>query len=266
MDTRLLPFPAASPWRRSAGFAVGIATHLLFAVTVWRLFAFLSRPTGPTSAWAIGIDAALTLQFAVLHSLLLAPPVKKFLSPWISRSFYGCFYCVATCLCLLLTFWQWRTFGPTLWSLDGISARVVQAGFLGSWGALLYSLSLTGLGYQTGLTEWLHWVRRQPLPRREFHPRGVYRCLRHPVYLSFLGLLWFAPTMTADHALLTGVWTIYIFLGSWLKDLRLAFYLGDGYRHYAERVPGYPFVPLGPLARLRRSATDAEPAPLRRAA
>jgi methanethiol S-methyltransferase len=266
METKLLPFPAATPWRRFAGFAVGIATHLLFAVVVWKLFVFLSGPAGPSSPWAIGIDAVLTLQFAALHSLLLAPPVRRLLGRWISRSFYGCFYCVATCLCLLLTFWQWRSFGPTLWSLKGIGAQVVQAGFLGSWAALLYSLSLTGLGYQTGLTEWLHWVRRLPLPRREFHARGAYRWLRHPVYLSFLGLLWFAPTMTADHALLTGVWTVYIFVGSWLKDLRLTFYLGDNYRRYAEQVPGYPFIPLGPLARLPRSAPDAEPVPRRRAA
>ena len=31
-----------------------------------------------------------------------------------------------------------------------------------------------------------------------------------------------------------------MFVGSCLKDQRLAFYLGDTYREYASRVPGYP--------------------------
>jgi len=91
-------------------------------------------------------------------------------------------------------------------------------------------------------------------PRRGFAERGAYRFLRHPVYLSFLGLIWFTPRMTLDHALLTGIWTVYIFLGSWLKDRRLTFYLGDKYRSYAAAVPGYPLVPFRLLARIRRNS------------
>jgi hypothetical protein len=69
------------------------------------------------------------------------------------------------------------------------------------------------------------------------------------VYLSFLGLIWFTPRMTLDHALLTAIWTAYVFVGSVLKDRRLEFYLQDEYRQYAARVPGYPGMFLGPLAR-----------------
>ncbi len=144
----------------------------------------------------------------------------------------------------------------------GSPGRGLDAGYIASWLALFYSLSLTGLGYQTGLKEWLHWIRRQPLPRRDFTPRGAYFWLRHPVYLSFLGLLWFTPTMTLDHALLTAIWTAYIFLGSWLKDLRLAHYLGEPYLVYAARVPGYPGMTVGPLSRWRLPApatTEPEP-------
>lgn len=253
-------------WRRIAGWGVGIATQSLFGITVWFLFGFLQSPSGQSSPWGLAIDLALTLQFAVMHSLLLLPAVKSGLGKWINRSFYGSFYCVMTCFSLLLTFSQWRTFGPELWSYEGLGARLMQTGFLCSWGALFYSLWLTGLGYQTGLTEWWHWVRQQPLPRREFRERGAYRVLRHPVYLSFLGLLWFTPTMTADHALLTGVWTIYIFVGSWLKDRRMTFYMGDFYRRYAESVPGYPFIWAGPLARYVPPDELTETAVLRNAA
>ena len=51
---------------------------------------------------------------------------------------------------------------PTVvWQTSGGAALLLRAGFIGSWIALFYSLSLTGLGYQTGLTEWWHWVRRR---------------------------------------------------------------------------------------------------------
>jgi hypothetical protein len=63
--------------------------------------------------------------------------------------------------------------------------------------------------------------------------------------------------MTFDHALLTGVWTIYIFVGSSLKDHRLEFYLGSSYRDYATRVAGYPGIFLGPLARWNSSKADS---------
>ena len=241
---------------RALGIAAGVATHVLFVYTVWHLFWFLKsgRPaTEPTSLWRA---AGLALMFAVPHSLLLWPPIRSRLGRMIPAAFYGLFYCAATCVSLLLVFLYWKGSTPVLWELTGPAAVAMHIGFAASWISLFYSLHLTGLGYQTGLTPWLHWVRRIPQPKRGFSPRGAYRWLRHPVYLSFLGLVWFTPTMSADHAVLTGLWTGYLLVGSYLKDERLAFYLRDSYRRYQEQVPGYPGMPWGPLAR-RRPAVDA---------
>ncbi len=267
MDVLPISPPRSASGRRAAGLLAGAATQLGFAVTVCYLFQFLSAPRGAASQSALWIDAALALQFALTHSLWLWPPVRQRLGRWISRSFYGCFFCVMTSLSLGLIFWQWRAMPTLIWQTSGSAALMLRAGFIGSWIALFYSLSLTGLGYQTGLTEWWHWVRRRPLGRRDFTPRGAYFVLRHPVYLSFLGLLWFTPTMTLDHALLTGSWSVYIFLGSWLKDRRLAYYLGDTYRVYAARVPGYPGMIVGPLARWQAPAIQpSAAAPLQKLA
>jgi hypothetical protein len=94
---------------------------------------------------------------------------------------------------------------------------------------------------------------------------GAYRFLRHPIYLSFLGLIWFTPVVTLDRLVLLAVWTPYIFLGSWLKDQRLTFYLRDVYRDYMARVPGYLGMPFGPLARVPstrgRTAQMTDPSP-----
>ncbi len=236
---------------RQLGIAFGVLTHLLFIVTVAYLFQFLSGPAAPVAkSGNLAIDLLLAVQFAAPHSVLLHPTIRERLGAIIGPAFYGCFFCCVTCGSLLLTIAAWQSSPIVFWQLTSARCTAVQAAFLASWAALLYSLHLNGLGYQTGFTPWWNWVRRRPAKPRLFRPRGAYHWLRHPVYLSFLGLLWFVPLMTLDRALLTLSWTAYIFMGSWLKDRRLEYYLGDTYREYQARVPGYLGMPFGPLARI----------------
>lgn len=245
---------------RTGGIAFGVATHALFAVTVWHLVWFLAGhgpgtrtavADGATTFRALAIDAMLATMFAVPHSVLLLPAVRRSLTTrFVPAAFYGCFYCVVTCVALLTTMLAWRPSDVVVWAWPAPLGPWVTAAFVGCWCLLLYSLHLTGLGYQTGLTPWWRWVRGLPQERREFQPRGAYSILRHPVYLSFLGLVWFTPVVTLDRAVLITIWTAYIFIGSTLKDRRLAFFIGEPYREYQARVPGYPGMPLGPLARV----------------
>lgn len=248
--------------RRLTGILFGIGTHLLFAFTVWHLIWFLKGAEPPATAsqggavpTAVAIDALLALVFAVPHSLLLVPGVRKaIVGRGLAGPLYGCFYCTVTCLALLATIMNWRPIGIVLWRWPAPFDAVVSWCFVASWAALLWSLHLTGLGWQTGLTPWWHWVRGEPTPKRQFVERGAYRVLRHPVYLSFLGLVWFVPVVTLDRAVLIGLWTGYIFLGSVHKDRRLLHFLGAAYRDYQTRVPGYPGMPFGPLARVKYGA------------
>jgi hypothetical protein len=245
--------------RRLLGIAFGLATHVLFAFTVWHLFWFLKgQPPGDARTASIslgmrlGIDALLAAAFAAPHSILLLPSVRRRLvAAGIPAPFYGCCYCLATCAALLLTIFCWQPTTVVAWRCVAPFDGVVTAAFAASWIALFYSLYLTGLGWQTGWTPWWHWARGLPQPKREFVERGAYRFLRHPVYLSFLGLIWFAPVVTLDRVVLIALWSTYIFVGSVLKDGRLLHFMGDTYRHYQARVPGYPGVGFGPLGRVR---------------
>ena len=244
---------------RLVGVLCGVLTHVLFVYTVCGLYVFLEgRPHKPPTG-RLWIDFLLCGQFAVLHSLLLLPSVRSRLSQWIPSAFYGLFFCVVTCGCLLLTFYGWQESSIVIWQFHGAWGWAMRGLFWGTWGALLYSLHLTGLGYQTGLTPWWHWVCGRKTPRRTFEPRGLYRWFRHPVYLSFMGLLWFTPTMTLDHAILTGVWTWYIFVGSYLKDRRLVHYVGEPYQRYQAEVAGYPGMLWGPLARVPQQNSATSP-------
>jgi hypothetical protein len=246
-------------------FGVGLAAvaHLLLPLTVWFLFPFLrgdvAVPSDAAPAWWL-IDGLLVVQFGVLHSALLAPTVRNRLTRVLPRGLHGCLFCAVTCLSLLLLVLCWQSSPPLLYELATWPAHVVRGAYLLCWVGLVYSLYLTGIGNQTGWTPFWSWLRGTEQVRR-FEPSGAYRLLRHPTYLFFLGQVWFTPLMTLDRALLNGLLTAYILLGSYLKDRRLVFYLGDTYRRYQAEVPGYPLPGLGPLGRvpLSRERSGAVP-------
>lgn len=236
---------------RLVGIVFGISTQVLFLWTAYHLFLFLRFGTQSTATFSPAIDLALAMFFAWPHSLLLLPTVSSRMRKIMPSGLLGCVHCVATCVSLLSLFAIWSKSSIVLWNFDGQMNIVMLVGFYGSWGALFYSLYLTGMGYQTGFLPWAYWVAGRKPPLRKFDPQGCYRWMRHPVYLSFLGLIWFTPIMTLDHALLTLVWTVYIFLGSFLKDRRLLHYIGQPYREYASRVVGFPIIGFGPWGKLR---------------
>jgi protein-S-isoprenylcysteine O-methyltransferase Ste14 len=245
---------------RTFWIVFGVLTHALFALTVCRLVPFLegegwstgvfTQTAGRFLPWYL-LDALLALQFSVLHSTFLLPATRRRLKHLIPAPQYGCFFCAVTCLSLLLVLETWQPGPFAVWRLHGAARWAMLGAFVLSWAALLWSLSLMGLGYQTGWTPWWAWLRGREVSRGWREPGGPYRWLRHPVYLSFLGLVWLTPAMTLDRAVLTGVWTVYIFVGSCLKDRRLVHYVGEPYRQYQARVAGYPFFPVGPLGRVR---------------
>ncbi len=248
------PFDTAA--YRAIGIVFGAGTQLLFLWTVIQLFQFLRYGGAPSRTFSPLLDAVLAATFVVPHSILLLPKTQRSLRTYIPSGWLGCLHCTVSCLTLLLMFTFWSGSSRTIWSFDhaSIGEPLMLFGFYSSWIALFYSLYLTGLGYQTGLTQWWYWLKKVKPPRREFTTKGAYLWLRHPVYLSFLGLIWFTPKMSLDHAIMTSVWTIYIYIGSVLKDKRLLHYIGTPYQTYAEKVPGYPCIRIGPLARWRPSS------------
>jgi methanethiol S-methyltransferase len=225
--------------RRFLGIAFGVATQGLFLATLPPLYRFLRNEYAAAPAGALWIDAAAALAFAVPHSILLLPATRKRITQSLPSAFYGLLFCIATCASLWLIFAVWRGSAVVVWEWPRRLRPLAEIGFFGSWVLLFYSLSLSGLGYQTGLVPWWNWVRGRALPRREFGVHGIYRYCRHPTYLCFLGLIWFTPIVTLDRAILIAIWTGYVFVGSHLKDRRLAGFIGQPYREYWNEVPAF---------------------------
>jgi methanethiol S-methyltransferase len=252
--------------KRLFWIAFGGVTQLLFACIVPLLFLWLYQGSGdPLGIGAAGyvrtlpvggavvLDLALLVQFAIPHSVLMLPKVRNRVERFVPPELYGCVYALVAVGNILLCWWLWQPLPGVVYETTGLMTWLLLGLFLGSWVLLIYSISLTGLGWQTGLTPWLCYVRRVPMPRRKFVTDSLYGVLRHPIYLGFLGLIWWTPRMTSDHLLRAAVWGVYVFAGSVLKDRRLAFYIGERYRGYMAAVRGYPWMLWGPLGRARQS-------------
>jgi protein-S-isoprenylcysteine O-methyltransferase Ste14 len=238
---------------RSIGVAFGIGTQLLFLFTVVYLFLFLRYGSQQSIAGWWWMDFCLAVGFAIPHSVLLVPAVQKKIKAYVPGGLLGCIHCVTTCVTLLVMFRLWGKSETVVWQANGWMEWLILTCFYGSWVALFYSLYLTGLGYQTGLTQWWYWAVRRKPPVRQFVTKGAFRIMRHPVYMSFLGLIWFTPVMTLDHAVLTSVWTLYIYAGSYFKDRRLIRFIGRDYIEYGKKVSGLPGISFGSLRRFPAS-------------
>jgi hypothetical protein len=102
--------------RRLLGIAFGVSTQILFVATLVPFYRFLRNDLAAAPEGPLWIDAALALSFGIPHSILLYPPVRKRVTRWLPSELYGCLFCVATCLSLLLQFSFWRGSRTVLWS------------------------------------------------------------------------------------------------------------------------------------------------------
>jgi protein-S-isoprenylcysteine O-methyltransferase Ste14 len=127
---------------------------------------------------------------------------------------------------------------PTvIWSISSpVFAKVAVAGGFAGWLIVLYSTFLISHFELFGLTQVLtHFAGRVTAPIK-FRTPGLYRLIRHPIYLGFIIAFWSAPVMTLGHLLFASVTTAYIFIGIWLEERDLVGFFGDEYRKYRERV------------------------------
>ena len=157
----------------------------------------------------------------------------RFASPVIERSSYV----LLASLTLLLLFWQWQPIPAVVWDTQNpiLAGLAIGVGFLG-WLIVLYSTFLISHFELFGLTQVItHFAGHIAAPVK-FKTPGLYRLIRHPIYLGFIIAFWSTPTMTLGHLLFALVTTAYIFAGIYLEERDLMSFFGDEYRRYRDRV------------------------------
>ncbi|MCL4693064.1 MAG: DUF1295 domain-containing protein [Candidatus Hydrogenedentes bacterium] len=224
----------------------GLLTHAVFAVSVlvmvFGLYSGLRSGHGHLHGWwaALG-NALLIAQFPLVHSFLLSKRGRTLLARLAPRDMGANLapttYVLAASLQLLATFELWSPSGITLFDPAGGVRWLFLALFVASWIFLIKALTDSGLALQTGYLGWSSVARGKRLDYGDFPQHGLFKLIRHPVYLGFALVLWTAPIHTLDGVVLAALWTVYCVAGPLLKESRFHAWYGERYARYQDAVP-----------------------------
>lgn len=215
-------------------YAVGFVSGYVVPKTVDRT---VSNGHSSSLVTALLINLVVMSIFAVQHSGMARQGFKRlfarFAAPAIERSTYV----LLASLSLILLYWQWQPMPEVIWHIENpVAAGVAIAGGFIGWLIVLYSTFLISHFELFGLTQVIsHFAGRVTEPIK-FKTPGLYRLIRHPIYLGFIIAFWCTPLMTLGHLLFAAVTTAYIFVGIYLEERDLMSLFGDEYRRYRERV------------------------------
>ena len=233
--------------KKLLAFLYGVGCYLAFLAVFLYLIAFVGD-LGPVPKTidagasaslpvALAVDAGLLLLFSLQHSVMARKGFKERwtrIVPWhLERSTYV----LAASLVLALLMWGWRPIPETVWSVEGTAAATVLDGlFWTGWAIVLLATFLIDHFRLFGLKQvWGH-LRDHDYEAPPFQTPGLYRVVRHPLYLGFLLAFWCTPQMTAGRLLFAGVWTGWILVAIHLEEKDLVRMHGQAYRAYRRRV------------------------------
>jgi methanethiol S-methyltransferase len=211
-------------------YSIGFVGDLLVPKTI---------DSGSQGPWitALVADAALLGVFAAQHSVMARPAFKRWWTRIVPTGIERSTYVLASSLCLILLFWQWRPLGVTVWTLSGLSAQVVRAVFFLGWLVVLASTFMLSHFELFGLTQAYSAFRDRAVETLPFHTPMLYGLVRHPIMLGFLIAFWAAPAMTLGHLVFAVATTLYILIALQLEESDLVAIFGAKYLDYRRRVP-----------------------------
>jgi protein-S-isoprenylcysteine O-methyltransferase Ste14 len=170
---------------------------------------------------------------------------------------YRLFYSVISVLTLLPVVGLLARPGSTVWNAEGVTADALLAiRAMAGIGAAAALLQIDALRF-LGIKEAIAYIRGRPLPLppERLATHGVYRLVRHPLYLFSLIALWSSPFMTESFLGFALGATVYFSLGSILEEQKMVRAFGADYLAYRKTVPWLiPFLRRGRLSLLAAEA------------
>ncbi|MBW7917959.1 MAG: isoprenylcysteine carboxylmethyltransferase family protein [Anaerolineales bacterium] len=180
------------------------------------------------------------LLWGLVHSILASLRFKSFLSNLLGDAPMRGYR-------LAFNVFSFLTFLPILYlvaalpdaRLYSVSAPLSYAMMFGQ--GVMVILLIVGV-FQTGM---LTFAGLRQLIEGERPPKfitnGLYRFVRHPLYTAGILFLWLSPQVTVNSFTLYIAAMIYIFIGAYFEERKLAREFGAAYAEYRSKTP--MFIP-----------------------
>lgn len=249
--------PPAGRGRIAMALVYGLACHALFALAVLAMivamFFGMSESLGRVPApWFVVANAALVLQFPVVHSLLLTGKGNRWLARLApgghGRTLATTTYAIIASLQLLALFALWTPSGIVWWRAEGWVFGLICCLYALSWLLLIKASYDAGAEVQSGALGWMSLAQDKAPVFPDMPTGGLFKVIRQPIYVAFALTLWTVPVWTPDQLALAITLTVYCLVAPRLKERRFEARYGDRFCAYRKDVP----YALPSLSRARR--------------
>jgi len=257
-------------FKRIAVFLYGAKSYMAFLAAFLYAIGFLGNFGVPKAidsgrdvplSTALAIDVALLGLFAIQHSLMARQWFKRAWTRIVPGEAERSTYVLFSSVALFLLFWKWQPIGGTIWSTDAIWGKAaIYTLYVAGWLIVLVSTFLINHFDLFGLRQVWLYLKGVPYTPLKFRTPGLYRMVRHPLYLGWLLVFWSAPTMTVAHLIFALATTGYILIAIQLEERDLS-KMHPEYQAYRKEVP--MILPIGSshgLARRKEQPKEAIPA------
>jgi len=231
---------------RICAFLYGFGCYLMFLAAFLYAIGFLGNLAVAKSIdseahlpfmQALTIDASLLGLFAIQHSVMARQWFKRAWTRIVPASVERSTYVLFSSLALLLLFWQWQPIGGAVWRVENPLGRFALYGLYAmGWLTVLVATFLINHFDLFGLRQvWLN-LRGLPYTSLAFRTPGLYRHVRHPLYVGWLLVFWSTPVMTVAHLVFAIATTAYILVAIQFEERDLIRHHAE-YAEYRRRVP-----------------------------
>lgn len=237
---------------RISAFVYGVVCYLAFLAAFLYAIGFIGNFGVPKSidavpqtpvTYALAVNVALLGLFAVQHSVMARQWFKtawtKVVPTPVERSTYVLF----SSLALFLLFWKWEPIGGVIWNVENGTGRTLIFGLYAlGWLIVLIATFLINHFDLFGLRQVWLYLCGQPYTTLKFRTPGMYRFVRHPLYVGWLLVFWSAPRMTSAHLVFAIATTAYILIAIQFEERDLVRFHAE-YAEYRRQVP--MLLPIG---------------------
>jgi protein-S-isoprenylcysteine O-methyltransferase Ste14 len=266
MTTQSVPQTKNNKLARLAAFVYGLVCYAIFFGTFLYAVGFIGGfivPKTIDSAPLVALPNALLINlgllsiFAVQHSAMARPAFKRQWTKIVPKPVERSTYVLFSSLCLAVLFYFWQPMGITIWNIQHpVAQAILYSLYVSGWLVILGASFLINHFDLFGLRQVFLYLIGQPYNQLPFVTPGLYKHVRHPLYVGWLLAFWATPHMTAAHLVFALATTAYILTAIQFEERDLVQIHGENYVEYRRRVP--MLIPaLG-----RRTVPGALPTPL----